>query len=289
MEVSRSPSPCTPKRAPRQLPRMESAEKLEDPNKSRHRFEPMPRIIGSPQPQAVTQHMEEINSAADRLYRHSSDEKYWAQIRYAQQLLSRSIGTELALAEASRQQVLEPLFREILDAQEADRMSAITMLSVLNELVSRWDDEQHRLRAASPAPVTPPKNAGKRARPHGSPGSEDRESADELMGDTEAMAQMTLASPANPGTPPQTPQRPQRRFRGGAVSASPCRDFGFVPCTPDRAPRRGFVAQTPEAPQRRSSIWLSPAVTGKDEEDWTKGRKKLRLPPFPPSTADVVR
>ncbi|CAK9097146.1 unnamed protein product [Durusdinium trenchii] len=196
------------------------------------------------------------------LYRHSSDEKYWAQIRYAQQLLSRSIGTELALAEASRQQVLEPLFREILDAQEADRMSAITMLSVLNELVSRWDDEQHRLRAASPAPVTPPKNAGKRARPHGSPGSEDRESADELMGDTEAMAQMTLASPANPGTPPQTPQRPQRRFRGGAVSASPCRDFGFVPCTPDRAPRRGFVAQTPEAPQRRSSIWLSPAVCG---------------------------
>eukprot|EP00913_Durusdinium_trenchii_P031746 g29731.t1 len=107
------------------------------------------------------------------LYRHSSDEKYWAQIRYAQQLLSRSIGTELALAEASRQQVLEPLFREILDAQEADRMSAITMLSVLNELVSRWDDEQHRLRAASPAPVTPPKNAGKRARPHGSPGSEE--------------------------------------------------------------------------------------------------------------------
>eukprot|EP00913_Durusdinium_trenchii_P031745 g29730.t1 len=72
------------------------------------------------------------------------------------------------------------------------------------------------------------------------------------MGDTEAMAQMTLASPANPGTPPQTPQRPQRRFRGGAVSASPCRDFGFVPCTPDRAPRRAMEKQRSSLSTNRS-------------------------------------
>lgn len=269
---------------------MESSEKLAAPSKSRHRAcEPMPSILGSPHPQAqaAREHLEVVASAADRLYQHHrSDDKYWAQIRYAQQLLCRSIGTELAINEASRQQVLEPLFRDVLDAQEADRMSAITMMSVLNELVTRMDGEMLQRRASSPAPVTP-KNAGKRAR-QGSPMSEDRDSADELMGDAEAIAQMSLASPAPgrhavdspPMTPPRTPQRPQRRFRG-AFSASPSRDFSFVPCTPDRAPRQGFVAQTPEPIRRRPTLLASPEPSGKDEDLASKSRKKLRLPPFP--------
>lgn len=270
---------------------MESSEKLAAPSKSRHRYEPMPSTLGSPHPQAqaAREHLEVVTSAADRLYQHHrSDDKYWAQIRYAQQLLCRSIGTELAINEASRQQVLEPLFRDALDAQEADRMSAITMMSVLNELVTRMDGEMLQRRASSPAPVTP-KNAGKRAR-QGSPMSEDRDSADELMGDTEAIAQMSLASPAPgrtshavdspPMTPPRTPQRPQRRFRG-AFSASPSRDFSLVPCTPDRAPRPGFVAQTPEPIRRRPALLASPEPSGKDEDLASKSRKKLRLPPFP--------
>ncbi|CAE7593033.1 DGAT2 [Symbiodinium natans] len=74
-----------------------------------------------------------------------------------------SIGTELVLNEASMhgpEVVLEPLLREAIDAQEADRMSAITMLAILRELVTRLDGEAlgHDSRGHMlDLPATPPR------------------------------------------------------------------------------------------------------------------------------------
>ena len=56
--------------------------------------------------------------------------------------------------------MLEPLFRGVLEAQEADRLSAITMLEVLNELVFRADAERVGKRARSPASEAQPDGGG---------------------------------------------------------------------------------------------------------------------------------
>jgi len=284
-KMARTPSPSTPRQ--RRLPRMESSEKLDDPSKARPRRAPMPRILGSPAVQDTrSQHTEVITSAADHLWtRHTGDEKYWAQIRNAQQLLFRSIGTELSLSEAaSPNEVLEPLLRDAIQAQQADRLSATTMLGILNELVSRLDGEILEKRAGTAsAPMTPPRNAGKRAR-NGSPASEDRDSADEMQVDTDAMAAMSLASPAAGGSKLTPPQTPRRKIAGLAAPA--------WPCTPDR-PRRipGFMMQTPE-PVSRLGLFASPMVDkdSKEEEDLASRRKKLRpfaFPPFPGSGASA--
>ncbi|CAE7682924.1 DGAT2 [Symbiodinium sp. CCMP2456] len=169
-ELDVGPAPCTPPRR-RAWHRACSSEKLVDTRKApRARAEAPAMASIHDSPSAGSE--EAVTSAADCLWqRHHGDAKYWVQIRSAQRLLMRSIGTELVLNEASLrgpEVVLEPLLREAIDAQEADRMSAITMLGILNELVTRLDGEaldQHHFRGQPVAEFeATPLRVSKRAR-----------------------------------------------------------------------------------------------------------------------------
>jgi len=211
-----------------------------------------------------------VAAAVDRMLSRCGDEKYWSQICHAHDLLTRSIGTELTLNEAvSRgEHVLEPIFREAIEAQEVDRLNAMAMLAILRELVTRHnaDVADMRITSASSLPLS---LAGKRLRPDE---EEERESQDEMLGDSAAMASMSLAtaSPASPrstaaSTPPCTPQRP-RRGTGGGLPGD---------------------AITPEAVRKPMPV-ASPE--GNKFEDQSSKRKRMRpedgmdMPEFPTSS-----
>lgn len=82
----------------------------------------------------------------------SGDEKYWAQVRFAHRLLAGSARTEMALREKVRSNfsIFEPLLGDAVGAQEADRLSAIEMLRILECLVA----EEDALRLAARAQVS---------------------------------------------------------------------------------------------------------------------------------------
>ncbi|CAE7393291.1 OXA1 [Symbiodinium microadriaticum] len=259
-ELDVGPAPCTP---PRRRPwhRACSSEKLVDTRKApRARTEAPAMASIHDSPSAGS---EEVTSAADCLWqRHHGDAKYWVQIRSAQRLLMRSIGTELVLNEASLrgpEVVLEPLLREAIDAQEADRMSAITMLGILNELVTRLDGEaldQHHFRGQPMAEceATPPR-VSKRAR-------------DDLW---------TEESTAS-STPAEPPQIFLSRSAGDGTGATPTSaDSEDLPETPapQTPPRRSgdsrgktllapIPLETPPKPERRSRPRL---LTPGDDKD----------------------
>lgn len=103
---------------------------------------PAPAVLGD-EVDAPMVDVQQMRSRAD------GDEKYWAQIKFAHQLLSDSTCTELRLTEvvASNRTVFEPLFSEAIAAQESDRLSAVTMLRVLRQLVAEMDAEFSKRKA----------------------------------------------------------------------------------------------------------------------------------------------
>jgi len=217
-------SPSTPPRArsPTAMLRIKSSEKLVAAPSTKRNVRSQLELgneelaISSAAEPAV------VAAAVDRMLSRCGDEKYWSQICHAHGLLTRSIGTELTLNEAvSRgEHVLEPIFREAIEAQEVDRLNAMAMLAILRELVTRHNSDVTDTRITS-APSLPLSLVGKRVRP-GEEEEEERESQDEMLGDSAAMASISLAtaSPASPrstaaSTPPCTPQRPRRGTGGG--------------------------------------------------------------------------
>jgi len=217
-------SPSTPPRArsPTAMLRIKSSEKLVAAPSTKRNVRSQLELgneelaISSAAEPAV------VAAAVDRMLSRCGDEKYWSQICHAHGLLTRSIGTELTLNEAvSRgEHVLEPIFREAIEAQEVDRLNAMAMLAILRELVTRHNSDVTDTRITS-APSLPLSLVAKRVRP-GEEEEEERESQDEMLGDSAAMASISLAtaSPASPrstaaSTPPCTPQRPRRGTGGG--------------------------------------------------------------------------
>jgi len=217
-------SPSTPPRArsPTAMLRIKSSEKLVAAPSTKRNVRSQLELgneelaISSAAEPAV------VAAAVDRMLSRCGDEKYWSQICHAHDLLTRSIGTELTLNEAvSRgEHVLEPIFREAIEAQEVDRLNAMAMLAILRELVTRHNADVTDTRITS-APSLPLSLVAKRVRP-GEEEEEERESQDEMLGDSAAMASISLAtaSPASPrstaaSTPPCTPQRPRRGTGGG--------------------------------------------------------------------------
>eukprot|EP00933_Yihiella_yeosuensis_P071177 TRINITY_DN79379_c0_g1_i1.p1 TRINITY_DN79379_c0_g1~~TRINITY_DN79379_c0_g1_i1.p1 ORF type:complete len:385 (+),score=58.14 TRINITY_DN79379_c0_g1_i1:80-1234(+) len=188
------------------------------------------------------------------LDRRSGDEKYWAQIRSTQDLLSRSIGTSIALNEAAESQrfVLEPILSDAMDGQEMDRLSAVTMLSILQELVSHHNAELSREEA--------------RQRVLRSPGSSEENEGDSTtamdedhLDATTAMASLSMASaPSSPvpftfGTsaPSQrTVSPPSRGYKSTSAKASPHLMASPLP--------RGHMSTSPAA-----SPSVSPALLPK--------------------------
>ena len=68
-----------------------------------------------------------------------ADDKYMEQVHHACKLLSESTRTCIKISEVTSPPgayVLEELFRDCLQAQEDDRLSAVEALSVLNELIA---------------------------------------------------------------------------------------------------------------------------------------------------------
>lgn len=259
-----------------------------------------------------------MSSAVDTIWSHcAGDEKYWSQIRYAHSLLVNSIGSEIAMDEAvSRSEsVLGPIFRDAIEAQEADRLNAVQMLAVLRELVTRCHGENAaavRARiAAAPAPLR------KRSRFYDDESdAEDEEfygnSDDDFSDVSAADAGLCLATPPlkAPGAPPfkglwlnalsqattptlrtgtassgSLPCIPEHESAGmqassSAMQASP----KAMPITPLR-PRRvskGHLAVddkiTPEAPKRKSMSALARPEQEASLKDADPSAKKMRLP-----------
>eukprot|EP00440_Ansanella_granifera_P043217 gb/GFBE01046851.1/.p1 GENE.gb/GFBE01046851.1/~~gb/GFBE01046851.1/.p1 ORF type:complete len:325 (+),score=44.03 gb/GFBE01046851.1/:1-975(+) len=289
--MARDSSPSTPTRR-RPLLRMESTEKLVD-TKGVSRGGAMSAELllasAASQPEVRASEPEPIVSvAADRIWaRCAGDEKYWAQIRYAHSLLANSIGTELSMNEAvSRgEAVFEPLFRDAIDGQEADRLNAMTMLAVLRELVTRCDGEVAAARREALEALAPslPAVVGKRPHPDDDEETYDeeheRESNDELLSDSAAVAALSLATPP-PSSPPPS-RRPSNP--GSPVVARGCASVASTPpCTPQR-PRRasaGFLSPdgfTPEAVARRASVSLTSSPASVKGEDFgAYARKRMR-------------
>eukprot|EP00439_Symbiodinium_sp_Y106_P076789 s955_g15.t2 len=210
--------------------------------------------------------------------RHHGDAKYWVQIRSAQRLLMRSIGTELVLNEASLrgpEVVLEPLLREAIDAQEADRMSAITMLGILNELVTRLDGEaldQHHFRGQPVAEFEAmPLRAGvnKRARDDLWAEAEESTTVWATSAPTQS-SQILLSSSAGDGTgatptnsadsedlretpAPQTPPRRSGDSRGKTLLAPIPLE---TPPKPERRSRPRLLTPTPGDDRRHAFSFL---------------------------------
>lgn len=249
-----------------------------------------------------------MSSAADTIWlRCAGDEKYWSQIRYAHALLVNSIGSEIAMDEAvSRSEsVLGPIFRDAIEAQDADRLNAVQMLAVLRELVTRCHGETAsavRARvAAAPTPLF-----RKRSRFVDDESDADDEefhgqSDDEVLSGSAADAGLSLATaPVSPwltalsqastvtlqtGTASfrALPCIPQQEVVGMQASSS---DPQALPITPDR-PRRVLKGQltvdkiTPEAPKRKSLSKLAnpnQEASLKDEDPSASSRKRMRLP-----------
>lgn len=230
-----------------------------------------------------------VAETVDRiLTRARGDEKYWAQICHAHELLSHCVGTELAMTEAmSRgESVLEPIFRDALEAQEMDRLNAVTMLAVLRELVTHSDGERLAAASARAASAALPsssvteavaQHAGKRARSEEDQDgeSDERYSPDSLQGDSEAVASLSLAvPPASPPllTPPQTP--PLVAAVAGALRAKKLKAISPAPGSPPLF--AGGVITPPRSPppvaaSLPASLRASPAasVSSSASTQWT--------------------
>lgn len=142
----------------------------------------------------------------------AGDAKYWVQAHFAHQLLMDSTSAELSLWEQQQQ---TPDAWDALQAMESDRLSAIAMLSVLDDLVARMDSERAP-RGASRSPSPKAHAAVKRG----------AECAPTAV--AEAVAAVAAASTPSPVTPPRlalpgesavapTPLKAQKRPRRSAL------------------------------------------------------------------------
>lgn len=240
----------------------------------------VPYPHGEPESSSSSQPV--VLETADRiLSRARGDEKYWAQICHAHDLVSNCVGTELAMTEAmSRgESVLEPIFRDALEAQEMDRLNAVTMLAVLRELVTLSDGERlaavsSRLGATTAAEATPqPQQAGKRARSDADEDDDeeeeeaDRHSPDSLQGDSEAVASLSLATSPVPASPPllaTPPQSPPPALPASSRGAKKQKAVSPVPGSPP--PFSGGIITPPRSPppvaaSLPASLRASPAVS----------------------------
>jgi len=257
-----SPVPSTPPRRVRQpaLQRVESMEKLPSPRRFRRGSWGWEGSAGSPSPPPssaiipplpsitavsavaasstadATADNEEMVDIQQMRLRADSDAKYWAQIKYAHQLLMDSTCTELALEEvaASNRAVLEPLFSEAIAAQEMDRLSAVAMLRVLRQLVAEMDSELCRQRALASSTVRLEHEAPVREE------CEDTEVASKKAKCCEGPGEEDVAA---------APQTPPNALVGPPAASTP------VCSEPERTPqRRGHVSTLSErTPQRHGS------------------------------------
>mmetsp|Transcript_78994 Transcript_78994/g.209764 ORF Transcript_78994/g.209764 Transcript_78994/m.209764 type:complete len:321 (-) Transcript_78994:131-1093(-) len=275
-----SPVPSTPPRRNRQscLMRVESSEKLPSPRRLLRRPEslegsrspsrglPLPLLLAVPPLPATGGSGSSSGAASSSLplaafsaapaeeamvdiqqmrSRVEGDDKYWAQIKFAYQLLAESTSTELRLAEvaASHRSELEPLFRDAIAGQEADRLSAVAMLRVLRQLVAETDAEVARRRAlarlARPCPTRSEHEVPTR--------EPDEDIAAKKAKCGEAVPAAVGAAVGEPA--PSTP--PRAGAAGSSMDSTPAR-------TPVRRKSASCLAEwTPPAVQRQSKVKLS--------------------------------
>lgn len=273
-------APSTPPRTkPRALERELSCEKVENPRHRRadddlsvtsislplHRHyqqeqQSSPQGVVLVERTALTEGLVSSSGllATETEQARGGEEKYWTQVRHAHRLLVNSIQAELAVAEVvrSNRSVFAPLLQGAADAQDADRLDAAAMLSLLNEMVVEADAFNARSR---PLPGRTPK------RPLDTqpvaPGWRSEASAPCALRvptqDAQGPAPHTPPATAAPGTPTATPaRRPrlskmlpreattppavQRRSRGGEL---PLTEEQEVPAKPGKAePVPGLAA-----------------------------------------------
>mmetsp|Transcript_142846 Transcript_142846/g.444234 ORF Transcript_142846/g.444234 Transcript_142846/m.444234 type:complete len:332 (-) Transcript_142846:28-1023(-) len=270
-----SPAPSTPPRRARQpcIRRVESAEKLPSPRRFRRGSFGLEGAVGPhlaavppplpasaavapalrpqppPLPAAAAPAPEESREQAivdvqQMRSRAGADAKYWAQIKFAHQLLMDSTCTELALEEAAagHRDVLDTLFREAIAGQQADRLSAVAMLRVLRQLVSELEAELARGR---PAAVGAPRPEREAAAASGEESGGEEAAAKKAKRCEASMAVEAVSAPQTPpcsgksgaaaqAATPTTPGpwTPQRR----APAAAPLPEW-----TPPPAPRHSRV------------------------------------------------
>lgn len=256
-----------------------------------------------------------ISSAVDTIWsRGAGDEKYWSQVRHAHALLASSIGSELAMSEAvsRNESVLGPIFKDAIEAQEIDRLSAAEMLTVLHELMTRCDCETAAaVRARVTAAAAPLRKRSRHEDESDTEGEEsDRESDEELLSSVTAVAvpsrlmplpvsvaltahSQTNAPALQVGTdfsemPPCVPQHEVAEVQeSSSASQTTSASVGSTsPITPLRSRRvsKGQLSGdeiTPEAPQRRSGFVLVSAAQEdgcfRDVDQSASTRKKVRL------------
>eukprot|EP00931_Biecheleriopsis_adriatica_P090470 TRINITY_DN64447_c0_g1_i1.p1 TRINITY_DN64447_c0_g1~~TRINITY_DN64447_c0_g1_i1.p1 ORF type:complete len:316 (-),score=54.56 TRINITY_DN64447_c0_g1_i1:43-990(-) len=309
--MAREASPSTPRRYKSQsaMLRATSTDKLEAPHKGRgvgaggtepgglsaqhltsatqNNSAHVPNATGLASDSVVSHAVGQLWSAC------AGDEKYWAQIQYAHSLLTKSIGTELAMSEAvSRtEEVLEPIFKDVILAQQEERLNAATMLAVLRELVVLSDGEGA---AATREAISSTNAASSSVAPFACERCDDdeetqdeRESQDELLSDSSAIAALSVAAP--PTSPPPSVAPPSSPEHCSIQSAPPC-----TPQRPRHSSSRQNFELTPEAVTKKAaSSTLSPDMKPSPKRDdhgedlEACSRKRIRslsghtLPKFP--------